>query len=54
MIQVVLFVKENAEETSSGNALVIIECSTEQNHRDKNDHEYGIVEYLKLFCPLQS
>lgn len=54
VIQVVLFVKENAEETSYGNALVIIECSTEQNHRDKNNHESGIVEDLKLFCPFQS
>ncbi|XP_024168520.1 uncharacterized ATP-dependent helicase YprA isoform X1 [Rosa chinensis] len=37
--KVVLFVKKNAEETSSGNALVIIECSAEQNHGDRNNHE---------------
>ncbi len=43
--QVVLFLKENAEATF-GNALVITECSAEQNHGDGNNHESGIVEYL--------
>ncbi|KAL6182984.1 hypothetical protein ACLB2K_044395 [Fragaria x ananassa] len=36
--KVVLFLKENAEATF-GNALVITECSVEQNHGDRNSHE---------------
>lgn len=48
-MQVVRFVNKNAEETSSGNAIVIINCSTEDNRK------HGIVEDMHiLFSHFQS